>query len=182
MGRSTRPGHRSTGLALLALVVVLAACSQGADADADGAPQASAELEGMLASLEVDYGCGQGFYASDAAQTQGLFLFAAEPAMSPDELGVPGEVELPDERWIAYVETGEDLFANWCDDVVTPDEPEPAVDQHLDISAGTMTVTQDGPERFTAELRDVEVEATDGTAVGLGRITTTNELWGLYAG
>jgi hypothetical protein len=181
MGPSTRSGCRRFGLTMAALVLAVAACS--ADAGTVGsAPSDPAELEGMLTGLEVDYGCGQGFYASDAAQTRGVFLFAADPAMTIDELGIPGEVELPDDRWIAYVETGQDLFANWCDDVVTPDEPERLVDQHLDIAAGTMTVTQDGPERFTAELTDVEVEAADGTAIELGRLTTTNDLWGLYAG
>lgn len=183
MERSTRPArYHRTVLLLLALAATLAACSQDAGTDANGAPDAASELAGMLEGMEVDYGCGHGFYASNATQTQGLFLFAADPALSAEELELPGQVELPDPRWIAYVETGEDLFANWCDDVVGPDEPEPVVDQHLDLTGGTMTVTQDGPERFTAELTDVAVETADGTVVELGRTTTTNELWGRYAG
>lgn len=188
--------RRARTMIVAVVVLTLAACGEDRGPDADGptdAPAAPA-LERMFDGLEEDYGCGHGFYASDSEQSRGLFIFAADPQTSEAELGIPGEVALPDDRWLAYVETGEDLFANWCDDVVVPDDPEPVTEASYTITGGTMTVTpagadggsdgssDAGPDAFTAELTDIEVEGPDGSVVELGGLTTTNELWGVYAG
>ena len=44
------------------------------------------------------------------------------------------------------------------------------------------TSTEGGPAEFTAELTGIQVEASDGATIELGDVTTTNELWGVYAG
>ncbi len=177
-------GHRGVCLVAAVLLATVTACGQDRDPGESNPPDAAPEpaLEGMLEGMEEDYGCGHGFYASNADQTHGLFIFASDPQATEDELGIPGQVELPDDQWDAYVETGENLFANWCDDVVMPDDPGPVTDATFDLTGGTMTVVQDGPEQFTAELTGVEVETSGGTVVELGEMTTTNELWGVYAG
>ncbi len=176
--------HRSACMLVIVLLATVTACGPDPAPGGDGQPDAGAEpgLEGMLERLEVDYGCGHGFYASDAEQTLGLFIFATDPQLTEDELGIPGEIEFPDDRWDAHVEVGEDLFANWCDDVVMPDDPEPVTDESFEVTGGTMTVTRDGPDTFTATLSGVEVDRPDGTVVDLGGVTTTNDLWGVYAG
>lgn len=181
-----QPRTRSVGrfryrrvVVAVTLLASVAACGQD-PGSGSGTPEVT--LQGVLDDMQVDYGCGHGFYASNAEQTQALFVFASDPRMSADELGIPGEVTFPDDRWDAHVETGGELFANWCDDVIEPGEPEAVTDARFDVIGGTMTVTQDGPDRFTAELVDVEVRTADGTVVDVGGTTATNDLWGVVAG
>ena len=119
------------------------------------------------------YGCGYGFAAAAPNQSVSFqAFFANEPAA--------GTYELADAEF-AEVQFGADVMANWCDDVLEPDEPEPVVDERWTIVGGTVTITFDGP-RATGELRDIVARTADGRDYPLGNTTVINDAWGMFAG
>ena len=78
------------------------------------------------------YGCGFGFWASNADQTAGIFVeFTDFDAANAGQVPPVGAV--PSVIWSGRVDVGTDLFANWCDDVVEPGEPEPVVTETWQI-------------------------------------------------
>ncbi|MDZ7674582.1 MAG: DUF6174 domain-containing protein [Acidimicrobiales bacterium] len=129
------------------------------------------------ADLTDDHACGYGFQAGRPDQTAGLFLSRGEPATS-------GTVTLPADEWTVEVRIGEDLFANWCDDVMEPDEPEPSTAETWTVVAGTLDVTV--PDQIQAEATvtatGLVAERPDGSRVELGDITITNEFYGTIPG
>jgi len=140
-----------------------------------------ADLEEMDA-----YGCGFGFWLGSAGGDVAVRLAVVdeEAAARGD---IPREVELPHDAWEARLVLGRDLYANWCDDVLEPDEPEPVVDEEWPITAGAITLAGPAPEQgcpgeLTATLEGLEATAADGTVVDLGGREVTNPHWGCFAG
>lgn len=138
-------------------------------------------------SLVDDYGCGYGFEKGSADQTLRLSLewvagFDAEP------IPIDGPVTLPAEGWNALLLTGADLYANWCDDVIEPDEPEPVIASRWTVVEGTVTITSptpltaEGRTDVTAVLEGGVVESGTGERVDLDDITLRNDCWGCFAG
>lgn len=129
-----------------------------------------------------EYGCGYGFHVGSADQTAGLFLdyndwdAAGSDDLSPDLAG---------EEWTAELRFGADLFANWCDDVLEPDEPEPVVDEVWLVSGRIEVDTL--PEGMcggaaTATLSDVTARSDEGGTISLGDMEVGNDAWGCFAG
>lgn len=113
--------------------------------------------------LTVEYGCGFGFYLGSDDQTAGLFI-----TLSDFDVGQSGDIPesstLTSDIWRAELQFGADLFANWCDDVIEPGEPEPEVEERWEVSGG------------------LETEAPSGERLALGDIEVENGFWGCFAG
>jgi hypothetical protein len=137
-----------------------------------------------LDALTESWGCGNGWAVSTADQTVGLLVM---PSAGDGDLPASAAVA-PGGPWTVELRFGRDLFANWCDDVVEPDEPEPAVDRTFTGVAGTLAFVGAVPaERFDCP-QEVEVEATDlvvadgDTTIELGSGRLVNTSWGCFAG
>ena len=128
--------------------------------------------------MDVDYGCGFGFWAGSEAQTAAMFvsldLDFGNPVLSDS-------YDLADLS-SAEIRFGADLFANWCDDVIEQDEPTTQVNETWTINGGTVTVTQNSDNSVTGVFVDVTAQTPNGETVELGLATVTNEAWGLVAG
>lgn len=155
----------------IALVIVAVACS-------DAAPTVEPP------ELTEEFGCGFGFYVGDASQNNGLFVVYEDMsgAMAGD---VATTSDLTSGVWTARLDRGSDVFANWCDDVLEPDEPTPAVDETWEVSGSIEVLTlpeggQCGPA--TARLTDLVAHNDEGETFDLGDIDVTNEFWGCFAG
>lgn len=132
--------------------------------------------------LSEVYGCGHGFYLGTPDQTAGLFL------ISQSGFGeeVPaGRHQLPSDAWVSELQFGADLFANWCDDVMEPGEPEPVTDEVWQVS-GTLDITslptpgECGPA--TGTLTGAVARNDIGDEIPLGDIELVNDSWGCFAG
>jgi hypothetical protein len=139
------------------------------------------------AALTESWGCGYALHASDAAQTEGVSIRWTAPEASFEEQPLPADdVTLPSDDWEAEVWLGADLFANWCNDVIEPDTPEPRVDETWTITEGSVTFTGTGGSCGTAEvsatLTGGVATTEDGVAVPLDDIELTNTTWGCFAG
>lgn len=137
-----------------------------------------------LSRLEDDRGCGYGFARSDAAQTMALVV-SHPGALGPELLATPTvTVTLPDPAWRAEVWVGEDLFSNWCDDLVEAGEPTPRIARRWPLRAGRLEISlPDLADAGRAEGRlegaVVEVDGDDRT---LPTVELTNAEWGRFAG
>lgn len=157
------------------LLIVLAACT--------GASSTTEAGSGLppLDSLTVEWGCGHGFWASNSDQTAALhisYLGQGEPDRS---------VTLPHDEWEAVVLVGRDLHANWCDDVLEPDEPTPVEVAGFPVIGGELHLVGETPAPFTGgeltvEAKSLQVETADGETTQWGSITITNPMWGMFAG
>lgn len=134
--------------------------------------------------LDEEHGCGYGFYLGNASQTAGLLLDYVDRAGA----GVGDVVKsarLSDRAWQAELRFGSDLFANWCDDVIEPEEPEPVIDEVWRVS-GQIHVTglppagRCGPA--SATLSDLVARNAEGEVISLGDLEVENEAWGCFAG
>lgn len=151
-------------------------------------PPAPAEVvvgPGLAEALTVDWGCGYGFWVSNEEQTVALLL-QFEDFEAAASGNVPPVGNVPSIIWSGEVRVGADLMANWCDDVVEPDEPTPRVDATWTVVDGAIAVTGDIPVQstgpLTLELTDAVIESDSGEQVPLGPITVVNEVWGAFAG
>jgi hypothetical protein len=93
--------------------------------------------------------------------------------------------DLPSESWRAVLDEGSDLFANWCDDVLEPDEPTPEVVETWEVSGSIEVLSlpeagQCGPA--TARFTDLVATDSQGATMSLGDLEVTNEAWGCLAG
>jgi hypothetical protein len=96
---------------------------------------------------------------------------------------------LPDDEWDARVVVGEHLFENWCDDVVSGDDPEPRTDETWPIVAGTIafggsvdTLPPADGAPVVAHLSGLVAERPDGTRVPIEDLDVRNTVWGGAAG
>lgn len=160
--------------------------------DTQPPPVAVATLEpaapGEVATLDVDlsdtYGCGAGVHAGTAGQHVALHVNYL--AGDPEPAGGPSDATLPDPAWDVNVRIGRDLFANWCDDVIEPGEPEPQVNQEWPAVSGSLRILdQPGegcPAVATIAVVDLVVQRPDGRLVAVPDLTITNDAWGCFAG
>ena len=158
---------------ILGLTLLLTACGWSSDTGTgDIAP---------LDELTETYGCGYGFWVGNAAQTTALrFQYLGDDGQASD-------ADLPSDMWIVEMLDGQNLYANWCDDVVEPGEPEPLVVRRLSVVDGTLTVIGDPPAPFdggelTLRAEGLVLETPDGEMVELGNITIENPTYGSFAG
>ena len=156
---------------LAILAVVLAACGTtsgvGDIADID--------------TLTETYGCGTGFWVGNPEQTTALRL--GYQGEGPP----PAEVSLPDPSWRAELVDGRDLYANWCDDVIEPGEPEPRQVRVLPVVSGDLEIIGEPPQPFNGGLlsvraTDLVIDVGDGETRELGDIEIENPSWGFFAG
>lgn len=131
------------------------------------------------------YGCGYGFWLGTEDEQVAVRLAAVPSVAAEGEL--PRVATLPDPAWDATMLIGEDLYANWCDDVLEPGEPEPAVDQAWPITAGAVLLEGAIPPAacptvVRASLRGLQATRPDGTVVELGDRDVVNDTWGCLAG
>lgn len=138
-----------------------------------------------LAGLTQSWGCGNGWAVSNADQTVGLLVYPR----GGDEAPVPESSPVaPDGYWTVELRFGRDLFANWCDDVIEPGEPEPSIERTFVGVGGELVLASPvDPDRFACP-QTVTVEVTDlvvaegETTIDLGSGELTNESWGCFAG
>ena len=134
--------------------------------------------------LSESFGCAYGFHASNPEQTVGLRVdFSGTPTT------FPAVIELPDPSWEAVVVLGEELYANWCNDVIDMSQPQPRIDETWTIVGGTIEFVGDPPEvdpagtgPVTARLVGLVAERPDGSRVPLRDLEVTNDSWGMFAG
>ncbi len=134
--------------------------------------------------LSEGYGCGYGFYLSDAGQTAGLFIELTDFSQASSG-NFPQTSQLTGGQWQARLQFGADLFSNWCDDVMEPGEPDPVVDETWTVS-GLIEITG-LPEagtcgEATARLSGVTARNPGGEAMPLGDLEVINPAWGCFAG
>lgn len=164
---------RSTLVVGCLVSVLLGGCGLG---DSDIA--ASTAVLDLTTTSTQDWGCGRGFTLGTDDQTVRLSLWAETEAQEP------GTVEVDGTTWSGELVTGEDLFAQWCDDVVEADEPEVVESARWPVT-GTLTWTTegtgdcDGPA--TATLSDGRVDTGD-EVVPLPDLELRNESFGCFAG
>lgn len=176
-----RPTVTHLALTLALLTVVASACgsSDGAVVTSGGAALSTVTIEDFV----IDYPCGYSFQVGSEDQT--LMLKVVAIGVSEGSAGAiaSGPADLPSENWQATLKVGENLAANWCDDVMEPDEPVRRVDAtfpvrgHLDVvEAG------DGARSATITATDLVVDPLDGPPILLGDIQITNSHFGVIAG
>lgn len=155
----------------LGVLVALSACSGDGGADPE------------TVELTEEYGCGFGFYLSNADQTAGLMLSYLDPDGA--WAGTVARTGQIDAAWDAELRFGTDLFANWCDDVIEPDEPTPEVETTWTVT-GEIEVTELPAAgecgQATARLHDVVAHGPVDQMLELGELTITNTAWGCFAG
>lgn len=146
---------------------------------------ATPEAEQIDLAAMDEYGCGFGFWLGSPGEEVAVRFAAANEVAAEGHM--PQQATLPDDAWDATVLVGEDLYANWCDDVLEPGEPEPAVAERWPITAGTITLhgpatTDVCPHEARATVTGLEATRPDGTTVELGERELANDAWGCFAG
>lgn len=135
-----------------------------------------------LAAMTDTYGCGYGFWIGNPSQTAALrFQYLGDDGRAAD-------AELPDPRWSAELLVGTDLYANWCDDVIGPDEPEPRVTARYEIVGGSIAIIGEPPgepfqpTELTLEASGLEVRTDERTSETIGDVVIVNSSYGVFAG
>ena len=134
-----------------------------------------------LDELTETYGCGHGFWVGNPEQTTALrFQYLGDDGQAPD-------ANLPSDEWQVQLIDGQDLYANWCDDVIEPNEPEPLVVRTLEVIRGSLDVIGEPPAPFeggslTLEATGLALETPDGEIIELGDIEIENPSYGFLAG
>lgn len=142
------------------------------------------------AALTEHHPCGLGFATGNLDQSLGLVI-SWQGGVDPIEPDLSDGVNFPTDAWSGSVFTGRDLFANWCDDVVEPDEPTPVIDETWTLVAGTLEFTSvptadpgtgcNGQEA-TAVLTGAVAGSEAGDQIVLDDIDLHNPAWGCFAG
>lgn len=156
-------------LPILGLTLALVAC--------DGVSNTPVNVP----ELSDTYGCGHGFWVGSASQEVGLFV---ESGTGFGEDVGTGSYSMPD-QWTAELRFGDDLFANWCDDVIEPGEPEPKVRSVWLVSGelaliAVPTAGECGPA--SARLTNAVAVDADGNELPLDDMDLENPDWGCFAG
>lgn len=143
--------------------------------------------EVLAGTLDQSWGCGYGFRASDEAQTVGVVIEWDAGVGSDDAPAAAEEVILPDEGWRADVWFGENLFANWCNDVIDSNAPQQDLAETWPIVEGTFSHDAPASEGcggggVEAHLTGGVAERPDGSQVVIPELDLVNESWGCFAG
>jgi hypothetical protein len=162
-------------LSMLASILVLSACGSVLPDSFTAADLPEPAV------LTQEWGCGFGFWLSNADQSVALRL-AYTGEGSP-----PATTQLPSPLWEARLIIGTDLYANWCDDVIEADEPTPVEHWVLPVVGGRIDVEGEAPEPFsggelTFTADALVVELPDGAQVTWGDVAGRNSSWGFMAG
>ncbi len=179
MRRTNSPATRV--VAAIVLAVALAACGGVGLPSATPTPAAE-EVAGRLATDGMrDWGCGHAFTVGTMDQDTRLSLWFDGTS---GDLPEPGTHELGAD-WTGELVAGSDLFAQWCDDVMEPDEPEVVEAAEWDVE-GTLTWRLDRgdgqcPSVAAASLTDASI-VVDGEAVPIADVEFRNEHFGGVAG
>lgn len=156
---------------LLALTVTLAACGTTTSGVGDIAD---------LDSLTESYGCGTGFWIGNPDETTALFV-------SYNGSAPPESTTLPDSNWSVRLVDGQNLFANWCDDVIEEGEPTPFEARSLPVIAGSLEIVGDAPAQFESAplsliASDLVLDVGNGETHELGDVQIENPSFGFFAG
>jgi hypothetical protein len=151
----------------------------------EGTPTTAPPLTDRVV-LSESFGCGYGFHVGNPEQTVGLRVDVSGDRSA----ALPPVITLPDPGWEAVVVVGEELYANWCNDVIDPSQPQPRIDETWAIVAGTIELVGDPPSvdpqaaarPVTARLAGLVAERPDGRRVALADLEVTNDSWGMFAG
>lgn len=169
-------------VAPVALAVVLAGCGGVGDPDATQSTDGEQVAARLATEGLEDWGCAYAFTVGTLDQETRLSLwFDGSPGGAAPE---PGTSELGGD-WTGELVAGTDLFAQWCDDVIGPDEPEVVEVAEWDVE-GTLTwqLEEGGgecPSVASATLTDAAV-TTDSGEVPIGDVEFRNEAFGCFAG
>lgn len=154
------------------------------------APTTTEEIAGpadlTAASFTEDWNCGYGFWTSNADQTVALLIeFSDVDAAAAGQVPPIGNV--PSVIWSGEVQIGEDLMANWCDDVVEESEPTPVIDETWTVVKGDITVTGEPPVQgcgpLSGKVSGLVVESPDGETISfVDAVDFENQSWGCFAG
>ena len=173
--------HRLIILATtVVLNMVLAGCS--------GAPDSNPGPDlPDLAGLTQRYGCGHGFWIGNDPQTVALRFQANHgEALTVGEVSSASETSPGSGEWSGHLLTGRDLYANWCNDAIEANAPQPVILEEWRITSGTVEVVAlprvgDCGEG-QAWARDLVATSADGRTVEIGDLLIVNESWGCFAG
>lgn len=161
-------------LTAAACVVALAGCGLGDDPEL----RANAAVLDLTTLPTEDWGCGFGFTLGTTDQRVRLSLWSQDMAPTPGTVAVDGTT------WRGELVSGSDLFAQWCDDVVEPGEPEVVEEVVLEVT-GTLTWRTDGTGQCDGPAT---ATFTDGTVIAEGRtlplpdLELRNDAFGCLAG
>lgn len=164
-----------------ALALVLTGCGAGLPGTVQ--EPTGEGVAGQLATDGLqDWDCGHAFTIGTPDQELRLSLwFDGAPAGTVPE---PGTHELGGD-WTGELVAGSDLFAQWCDDVMEPDEPEVVETAEWDVEGTVTWQLEEGegecPSVATASLTDARV-VVDGEAVPIADFVLHNEYFGCVAG
>jgi len=189
------PHPLRSALAVVVLSVIVGSCGGG---DATGSTVEATTTSTVVSTtvappegvetltLTKAWGCGHGFWMSDQGETMGLLIDMGGVDQASLEAGTP--VELPNEQWRATVMLGEDLFANWCNDVIDETTPQPVITAEMEITGGTVVPVNIPPldmecqgDEATLEVRGLTAAGPDGD-VTIPDMTMVNTSWGCFAG
>ena len=162
---------RRLNLALFALTISIAACGTTTSGVGDIAD---------LDSLTESYGCGTGFWIGNPDETTALWFSYTGTAP-------PESTTLPDPTWSVRMVDGQNLFANWCDDVIEEGEPTPIEARSLPVIAGSLEIVGDAPAQFESAplsliASDLVLDIGNGETHPLGDVQIENPSFGFVAG
>ncbi len=145
-----------------------------------------AQVLPALGDLSVTHQCNYGFWLGNEDGTIALRLeydrrAALDAAFPPEEA-----VALPHPDWDGYLLFGENLYANWCSDTSTDEDPTPVELDRIPVTGGTITWVEAPRDDFAAgpstiSIAGLEVTTSEGEVVVLGDLTITNDNFGLRA-
>lgn len=140
----------------------------------------TAEQLPRMDEFTEEWGCGFGFYISDAEQTRTVRVtFIGD--------GDPTDVDLPHPDWEARLVEGTNLYANWCNDFIDETQPQPIIHWEHPIVEGSLSIMGEPPEPFsggelTLGATNLVVELPSGARAALGDVEITNPNYGFLAG
>ncbi len=136
------------------------------------------------ADFTVDHGCGFGFAKGSEAQDLALLItFTGEYTPTGPDMSTP--IVWPADNWTGEIQTGTDLFSDWCNDAIEEDSPIPMIAKTWTIVEATLTVDSNEAagdvSQLSGRLTNIVAESGD-ERITVDEIPVTNDLWGFFAG